>query len=274
MLEVANKSVKKSNSALPQKVKHETWEWIKAIIIAILIVIPVKLFVLDTMIVPTGSMIPTIMPGDRFFVDQISWHYRDLKKGDIIVFWTPFIDKSSLALLGPFDRLMDDLSPAHHIGHVEYVKRLIAVGGDTVKLVPAPGHPYFYNVEVNGKVPEALKNRLYSKVGIFSNPDYYYELAHPEKYVSSPDYQFLLYYNEDTDYTKYYDRVSSEWGNYVTKDASGNIVLHVPKGYFFAMGDNTTDSFDSRYWGFVPMANMVGTPFLRIWPLNRFGVVK
>jgi signal peptidase I len=263
-----------SKNTLSQKAKHETWEWIKAIVIAILIVIPVKLFVLDTMIVPTGSMIPTIMPGDRLFVDQVSWHYNDLKLGDIIVFWTPFIDKSSLAMLGPFDQFMNDLSPDHVNGHVEYVKRLIGVGGDTIKLVPAPGHPYFYNVEVNGKIPNALKDRLYSKVGIFQNKDYYDELAHPQNYIGSPDYQFLLYYNQDMDYTAYYDSVYKKWGNYVTEDASGNITVHVPKGYFFAMGDNTTDSFDSRYWGFVPMGNMIGTPFLRIWPLNRFGVMK
>jgi signal peptidase I len=273
VLKVAN-NVRKPKNDLSKKVKHESWEWIKAIVIAILIVIPVKLFVLDTMIVPTGSMIPTIMPGDRIFVDQISWHYKDLKIGDIVVFWTPFVDKSSLAMLGSFDKFMDALSPVHYAGHVKYVKRLIAVGGDTVQLVPAAGHPYFYNVEVDGKVPSTLKDRLYSKVGIFGDPNYYYELANPQKYISSPDYQFLLYYNQDMDYTTYYNSVVSKWGNYVTKDASGNIVIHVPAGYFFAMGDNTTDSFDSRYWGFVPMSNMIGTPFLRIWPLNKFGVMK
>ena len=38
--------------------------------------------------------------------------------------------------------------------------------------------------------------------------------------------------------------------------------LVVPPGQYFAMGDNRDDSSDSRYWGFVPRANIIGEPFL------------
>jgi len=265
---------KKTKSVAYEKAKHEAWEWAKAFVVAFLIAIAIKLFVLDTMVVPTGSMLPTIQINERLFVDKITWQYQKPAIGEIVVFWTPFVDKSALKMLGPFDKLMDALSPAKFHGHVKYVKRLIATGGDTVQLVPARGHPYMYHVEINGKIPEALKNRLYSKQGIFADPKFYDKLAHPEKYVYDPNYQLLLYFNKDTDYTQYYDRSVPKWGKYVSVNASGNVIIHVPKGYFFAMGDNTTNSFDSRYWGFVPDENMVGAPFLVIWPLNRFGVVK
>jgi signal peptidase I len=41
--------------------------------------------------------------------------------------------------------------------------------------------------------------------------------------------------------------------------------LVVPPGYIFAMGDNRDDSLDSRYWGFVPRENIVGTPLIIYW---------
>jgi signal peptidase I len=44
---------------------------------------------------------------------------------------------------------------------------------------------------------------------------------------------------------------------------NGEIV--VPPGYIFAMGDNRDDSLDSRYWGFVPRENIVGTPVIIYW---------
>ena len=41
--------------------------------------------------------------------------------------------------------------------------------------------------------------------------------------------------------------------------------LVVPPGCIFAMGDNRDDSLDSRYWGFVPRENIVGTPLIIYW---------
>ena len=45
----------------------------------------------------------------------------------------------------------------------------------------------------------------------------------------------------------------------------------VASGQYFTMGDNRSESCDSRTWGGVPGANMIGTVVLRYWPLPRFG---
>ncbi len=45
--------------------------------------------------------------------------------------------------------------------------------------------------------------------------------------------------------------------------------LIVPAGNYFVMGDNREDSLDSRYWGFVPRANIVGRPLLIYWSVRN-----
>ncbi|MGA7220725.1 MAG: signal peptidase I [Candidatus Sulfotelmatobacter sp.] len=44
--------------------------------------------------------------------------------------------------------------------------------------------------------------------------------------------------------------------------------LIVPEGHYFVMGDNRDDSYDSRYWGFVPQGNIIGRPLLIYWSVR------
>jgi signal peptidase I len=45
----------------------------------------------------------------------------------------------------------------------------------------------------------------------------------------------------------------------------------VPQGEYFFMGDNRAQSCDSRVWGAVPRANLIGEVFFVYWPPNRIG---
>jgi signal peptidase I len=45
--------------------------------------------------------------------------------------------------------------------------------------------------------------------------------------------------------------------------------LIVPEGHYFVMGDNRDDSYDSRYWGFVPRANIIGRPLMIYWSVKQ-----
>ncbi|RKY43149.1 MAG: signal peptidase I [Candidatus Makaraimicrobium thalassicum] len=63
----------------------------------------------------------------------------------------------------------------------------------------------------------------------------------------------------------YYNR-----GKYGAEDE----VIHVPEGCFYALGDNSANSLDSRYWGFVPDKNLVGNAFLIHWPIKRIQLIR
>lgn len=91
---------------------QEIREWIFTILIALVLVIIIRTFILDSRVVPSSSMVPAIVPGDRLFVEKISHRFNGLSRGDVVVFKPP--QKANLK---------DDL-----------IKRLIALPGDTVEV--------------------------------------------------------------------------------------------------------------------------------------------
>lgn len=53
-----------------------------------------------------------------------------------------------------------------------------------------------------------------------------------------------------------------------------NTVVEIPEGNIFVLGDNSASSHDSRYWGFVPLENIVGRAEFIYWPFNRLRILK
>jgi signal peptidase I len=57
-------------------------------------------------------------------------------------------------------------------------------------------------------------------------------------------------------------------GKYGTKE------IVIPKDKYFVLGDNSANSYDSRYWGFVGQEDIIGKAIFIWWPLQRIGIIR
>ncbi len=279
-----------------EKVKKYALDWLKSLAYAIVAATIIRLYVFETMLVPTGSMIPTINVGDRLFIEKITYTVREPQVGDIVVFWAPFVDERALTMLRPFDKFMDLFAPAKFRGRVKYVKRLVGKEGDVLQIKLSEDGKY--HLYVNGKLNEKLKDIVYTPEGVFKYPEllnWFFEASklrnNPTSYrqflqrlaqtnieaanlvfsVVGGMYPVPLGAAFDKTFSEIYKDI--DLSKYIRKTPEG-VEVEVPKGFYFFMGDNTNDSFDSRYFGFVPKDHVIGRPILRIWPLKDFGPVQ
>jgi signal peptidase I len=173
-------------------------------LIAIALALVIQSFAVKPYLIPSTSMANTLVPGQRVLVDRMVYHYRQVHRGDIVVFRRP---------VPPNDVL---------------IKRVVGLPGDVLSL--KSGHVY-----VNGA-----------------------RLAEP--YVDKVDGRA-----EPTDPADAFS------GGVPRAPWSLEQPFRVPQGQYFCMGDNRTDSSDSRYWGTVPRSDIIGRAFFTYWPLKRVG---
>jgi len=64
-------------------------EWVEPIIIAVILALIIRTFVVQAFKIPTGSMRPTLMEGDRILVNKFVYKFTQPKRGDVIVFISP-----------------------------------------------------------------------------------------------------------------------------------------------------------------------------------------
>jgi signal peptidase I len=123
------------------------------------------------------------------------------------------------------------INPKQH-----FVKRVVAVPGDRVRIINK-------HVYVNG-------------------------IRQDDEYATFNWTQHDKFRDNFPDGGFYGDKISAQWFQQAQRLLDDHELV-VPEGSFFVLGDNRDDSYDSRYWGFVPDENVVGRPLLIYWSMDR-----
>jgi signal peptidase I len=184
--------------------KNVIREYAEAIIIAILIALFIRTFVVQAFKIPSGSMKPTLLVGDHLLVNKFVYGVKipflrktlipvdTPERGDIVVF------------IYPVDRSKD------------FIKRVVGVAGDTITIKNK-------RIYING-APSDDGHGVHTDSLIFP-------------------------------------------GSLQPRDNFGPVT--VPSGHIFVMGDNRDESYDSRFWGFVDLRDVLGKAFIIYWSWDR-----
>jgi len=98
---------------------RKSWEFIKVVIISLLIILPIRYFIIQPFYVKGASMEPTFHDSEYLIINEIGYHFQEPKRGDIVVFRYP-------------------LDPQEY-----FIKRVIGLPGEKINI--KDGNIYIYN---------------------------------------------------------------------------------------------------------------------------------
>ncbi len=280
--------------------KSAVREWTESILFALVMVFLIRTFIVEPFKIPTGSMTPTLLgvkkicptcgaPG-RHNQKNCPYDGTRLKLehiGDKIlvnkfIFGTKTPDRIPFtSILLPYLQLpalrqprRGDVVVFHYPEDVsiDYVKRLVGLPGETIEIrggkILADGR------EVGTPEMERID---YQNVGPFPGDTPAWGQA-GQRFTVPARGMVIPLDPEDRGYWE--DLVRRDGRRLEIKDKTVWIdgqprtSYTVEQDYYYVLGDNTGNSRDSRYWGFVPEKYLQGNVFFKYWPPRRWGTVR
>ena len=107
-------------------------EWFETFIFVIVMVIIIRYFIFEIRWIPSGSMKPTLVEGDRIIVERVTQFYKKPSRGDILVFYPPFV-KLNKTPLGILER-----RTGIACNDIAFIKRVVGLPGDKIEIKKYP----------------------------------------------------------------------------------------------------------------------------------------
>jgi len=237
----AGDGVRKLDALLTKHLGHvrkgTTREYVEAIGFAVLVALGIRAFVVEAFKIPSQSMYPTLNVGDNIFVNKFVY-------GPLVPYRQSRLFQGRAVERGEVVVFVFPTDPSK-----DFIKRVIGLPGDRV-WVREDG-----SVEVNG---QALAR---CEIGPWRGDDgegvSRIEQVQRRLFLEwHGSYRYLTLQNQEGDMNR---------GDHCVREP-----CTVPPGQLFVMGDNRDNSYDSRFWGFVPQQNVKGRA-LWIWWSNLPG---
>jgi signal peptidase I len=233
----------------PKEAKQPWWvEYSVSFFPVILVVFLLRSFLVEPFKIPSGSMIPTLLVGDFILVNKYTYGIR-----------LPVLNVKVIEINNPRrGDVMVFRYPADP--SLDYIKRVVGLPGDRVEYRDR-------RLWINGaEVPRRPIGDYESRERLQFYPQYLEMLGDtPHEIILEKEAPGFMGRGPD-----YGQSANCDYN-------SEGLVCRVPPGHYFVMGDNRDNSSDSRVWGFVPDANIVGKAFfiwLNLGELGRFGTFR
>ncbi|MZI92505.1 signal peptidase I [Vibrio sp. CAIM 722] len=214
---------------LVKKIDPQPW-WVEnavSIFPVIAFVLILRSFIFEPFQIPSGSMMPTLLVGDFIVVEKYAYGLKD-------PVWHTTLVPTGEPKRGDIVVFRYPKNPS-----VDYIKRLVGMPGDTIRYSRTKQVCIQPQGESQCK-PVKLSNVQESQFIQGGIP-----LMQLDEQLGSVKHNILINPMHMDPVDQYQPRPGvNEWV--------------VPKGHYFMMGDNRDNSADSRFWGFVPEANLVG----------------
>ncbi len=232
---------------------------------AIFVFLVIRPYLVQAFKIPSGSMVSTLLVQDYIVANKWVYRFSDPKPGDIVVFRPPVDAIQEQKQIDPDGQV-----------NVDFIKRCIGTPGDLIEMKQ---NVLYRNGQ---KVDEPYKH--YTQLIDFQNEIYREDTADELAGEPKVDFKLVNYQGQvwpvnissggsvNTEPVPSASRFIPSTPEQIT--ALQNLPpVRVPKGYYLMMGDNRNRSFDGRFWGLVPRADIVGKAEFIWLPFNRFGPI-